>query len=74
MTRCQQPCQSRLYLPHSEGSLGLLATVLLEVGVFPTIVNSLAIVGVMSVEVLLGFVVKKKIPIKPLEVKQVPKH
>ena len=37
--------------------LGLLAAVL-EVGVFPTIVDSLAVV-VMSVEVLWGFVVEK---------------
>ena len=56
VTRCQQPCQS---LTASRGLLGLLAAVLLEIDVFPTIVGSLA-VEVMSVEVLVGFVVKKK--------------
>ena len=40
----------------SWGLLGLLAAVLLEVGLFPTIVDSLA-VDVMSVEVLVRFVV-----------------
>ena len=41
-------------MPH-RALLGLLlAAVLLEVGVFPTIVDSLA-VEVMSVDVLLGF-------------------
>ena len=38
--------------------MGLLAPVLLELGVFPTIVDSLA-VEVMSVEVLLGLGVEK---------------
>ena len=52
----QQPCQSRLELPH-RGLLGLLAAVVLEVVVLPTIVDSLA-VEVMSVKVLLGFVVE----------------
>ena len=39
-------------MPHRV-PLGLLAAVVLEVGVFPTIVDSLA-VEVMSVELLLG--------------------
>ena len=43
-------------LSKSWGLLGLLAAVLLEVGLFPTIVDSLA-VDVMSVEVLVRFVV-----------------
>ena len=58
VTRCQHPCQSRLYLTASQGPFGIASCSLLEVGVFPTLVDSLA-VEVMSDEVLLGFVVEK---------------
>ena len=50
VTRCQQPCQRVVAF------WGLLAAIQLEVGLFPTIVDSLA-VDVMSVEVLVRFVV-----------------
>ena len=42
----------------SQGPFGIIAAVLLEVGVFPTLVDSLA-VEVISVEVLLVFIVEK---------------
>ena len=45
-------------MPHSEGPFGIASCSLLEVGVFSTIVDSLAI-EVMSVEVLLGFGAEK---------------
>ena len=47
-----------LVITTSQGPFGIASSCLLEVGVFSTIVDSLA-VEVMSVEVILGFVVKK---------------
>ena len=44
VTRCQQPCQT------SQGPFRIASCSQLEVGIFPTIVDSLA-VEVMSVEV-----------------------
>ena len=66
MTRCQP-------VTVSQGPFGIASCSLLEVGVFPTIVDSLATVEVMSVEVFWGFVVDKTSGYPP-EVIQVPKH